>query len=199
MTARLPVMLALMMITGAARAVPGQQALSSHTLFGAVTDTGGKPLPGATVELSQAASTSSVRTMVSGADGTYRIERILPGLYVLTVRLGGFGPVIRDLEIGGGGQEFRFDVQLQPLLPGARNPGPSASLGPDRRVVCGLTIITPQNPDPKILAPNPPRGATPFNDRLVAPPPGFQDAPAVKGTMRTVQPTMCWDPVTPAR
>jgi carboxypeptidase family protein len=198
MTARLPGLLALMLITGAARAVPGHQALSSHTLVGAVTDTGGTPLPGATVELSQAASTNSVRTMTTGADGTYRIERILPGLYVLTIRLGGFGPVIRDLEIGGDGEEFRFDVQLQPLLPGTRSPGPSASFAPDRRVVCGLTMITPQNPDLKILAPNPPGGA-PYRDRLVPVPPRPQGAPAVKGTMRTVQPTMCWDPVTPAR
>jgi hypothetical protein len=180
MAARLPVLLAFALIAGVSGGISAQQTLSSHALVGTVTDAGGRPLAGATVELSQAGSTNSVRTMVTAADGKYRLERILPGLYVLTVRLAGYGAAIRDLEIGAGPDEFALDVQLSPLLPDRKNPTPSASLGPDRRVICGLTVITPQSPDPKMTAPNPA-------------PPRLQGAPAVKGSIRTVQPGLCWD------
>ena len=116
----------------------GSQALASHTLLGTVTDPGGRPLQGATVELSLPATTGSVRTLTTGIDGTYRFERVVPGLYVLTVRLSGFGPAIRELEIGDGPGEFRFDVRLEVSRPqnGVTTPAPA---GPDRRVVCGLT------------------------------------------------------------
>jgi len=200
MSARLPVLVAFVLIAGASSGMSAQQTLSSHTLLGTVTDPRGRPLAGATVELSQAASANSVRSIVTATDGKYRLERILPGLYVLTVRLVGYGPAIRDLEIGGGADEFALDVRLSPLLPDSKNGAPSASLGPDRRVVCGLTMITPRNPDPKMTAANPPPGGTvPFNDRLVPTPPRPQDAPTTKGTIRTVQPTVCWDPIAPAR
>jgi hypothetical protein len=189
-----------MLIAGASRGMSAQQALSSHTLLGTVTDPGGQPLGGATVELSQAASTNSVRTVVTAGDGRYRLERILPGLYVLTVRLAGFGAAIRDIEIGGGSDEFALDVQLRPLLADNKNAAPPASLGPDRRVVCGLTMITPQNPDRKMAVPNSPPAATiPFNDRLVPTPKRPQDAQSAKGTIRAVQPTICWDPGAAAR
>jgi len=197
MSARLPVLLALMLIAGPANGT-AQQSLSSHTLAGTVTDAGGRPLAGAIIELSQAASTNSVRTIVTETDGKYRIEHILPGLYALTVRLAGYGAAIRDLEIGGGGEEFGFDIQLLPLRPEAGNAGPSASSSPDRGVVCGLTMITPRNPDRKMVAPSvPPAAAIPFSDRLM--PPRMQDPPPAKCTMWSIQPTVCWDPVAPGR
>ena len=180
MSARLPVLFALMLIAVASRGMSAQQALSSHTLVGTVTDPGSQPLGGATVELSQAASTNSVRTVVTAADGRYRLERILPGLYVLTVRLAGFGAAIRDLEIGGGSDEFALDVQLRPLLADNKNAAPPASLGPDRRVVCGLTMITPQNPDRKMTVPEFATGGNHTLQRSAR-----ADAPAAAG--RTVR------------
>jgi len=175
---------------------PGVQLVQSHTLIGTVADQAGRPLPGATVELSLPAVTGSVRTVTTGSDGTYRFERIVPGVYVLTVRLAGFGSAIRDLEIGGGGDEFRLDVQLQPSNRGnaAADPAPA---GPARRVGCGLTMITPPNVDPKIVVPGvrPPQ-AMPFSDKTNPAPPKEPQLPQtiVKPTMRIARPTMCWDP-----
>lgn len=179
----------------------GPQGLQSHTLAGIVSDSNGQPLPGATVELSLPASPGSVRTVVTGRDGQYRFDRVVPGLYVLTARLPGFAPVIRDLEIAGGDAEFRFDLQLKPLLAddGIRVPTPS---GPQRRVVCGLTMISPPNIDPKMIAPGQltPPATQPFSDRLTPGPqvksPGLPRS-LVKPTMRTVQPAICWDPAPP--
>src|SRR4051812_4117159 len=143
---------AAILITVAAT-LSAQQPLPSHTLLGRVSDTNGTSLPGVTVELSNPASTNSERTAVTGADGRYRFERVVPGVYVLAFRLPGFAPVIRDLEIGSGSEDFEFDAKMQPLAAGALNvPSPA---GPQRRVVCGLTMITPpQNVDPKIVVPN---------------------------------------------
>ena len=197
----LPAVIVLVAAAGLALAGEPRQASPAHTLLGTVSDPDGRPLPGATVELSLPASTNSVRTMVTGSDGTYRFERVVPGLYVLAVRFPGFGPSIRDLEIGGGANEFEFDVQLQPS--GRENAAPSAApAAPRRRVVCGLTMITPPNIDPKIVAPGPrPPQSSPFNDRTTPDPlvPGspLQPQPLqsiVRPSMRIVQPTMCWEP-----
>jgi hypothetical protein len=190
------ILAAAVAVAGAAGFTP--QGLASHTLLGTVTDTGGRPLPGTTVELSLPASTGSVRTMITEADGRYRFERVVPGLYVLTARLPGFGSTIRDLEIGDGDSEFQLNVQLKPSVgdDAIRVPAPS---GPQRRVVCGLTMITPLNPDPKMIAPaqQPSPETPPFSDRLIPGPllksPEPQRLP-VKPTLRTVQPTICWDP-----
>jgi hypothetical protein len=180
----------------------GPQGLPSHTLTGRVTDTDGQPLAGTTVELSLPASTGSVGTMVTGRDGTYRFERVVPGAYVLTARLAGFSIAIRDLDIGGGDAEFRFDFQLNPWFADDTGQVPSPA-GPQRRVVCGLTMITPPNADPKMFAPALPQPpATPYSDRLIpGAPPKSPDLPRlpVKPTMRTVQPTICWDPTPNSR
>jgi len=175
----------------------GAQA-TSHTLFGTVTGPDGHSLPGVVVELSLPTSTGSLRTVVTGRDGRYRFERIVPGLYVLTARLAGFSPSIRDLEIADGSTEFQFDMQLTPVIADDATRVPAAS-GPRRRVVCGLTMISPFNVDPKMIAPGQPSPpAAPFNDRLF---PGQPSRPVdrpqvpVKPTMRTVQPGVCWDPL----
>lgn len=165
-------MAAALMCSAAAAA---EQSLSTHTLIGAVTDSSGHGLPGVTVDLSRPAETNTVRTVVTDGNGHYRIEKVLPGTYVLAFRLPGFGSAIRDIEIGGGGPEFEYDVQLRPA--GTIDTVPT---GPKRRVVCGMTMITPPaGVDPGIQAPS------------SSVPPGA--APA-KPTMRIVQPTMCWEP-----
>jgi len=173
----------------------GPQA-TSHTLLGTVTGPDGRSLPDVVVELSVPASTGSLRTVITGRDGTYRFDRVVPGLYVLTARLAGFAPAIRDLEIADGSSEFQFDLQLTPSLADDTSRVPAAS-GPRPRVVCGLTMVTPFNVDPKMVAPGqPPPLGTPFNDRLF---PGQPSRPLdrpqpVKPTMRAVQPGICWEP-----
>src|SRR3954470_17213149 len=176
MSARSLACLAAILIAVTARP-SGRQPLPSHTLLGTVTDTNGTSLPGVTVELSNPASANSVRTAVTGGDGRYRFERVVPGVYVLAFRLPGFAPVVRDLEIGSGSEDFEFDAKMQPLAAGTLGIPPNA--GPQRRVVCGLAMITPpQNVDPKIVVPN----QQPNGQRPITP------------TMRTVQPMMCSDP-----
>ena len=150
------------------------QTGSVHNLVGKVTDAGGAALPGVTVELTNPASNDSIRTVRTDAEGSYRIDRVVPGVYVLTFGLRGFGTVIRDIEIGAGGDDFEFDVQLKPLLGNDTKAAP----GPRRRVVCGMTVISPPpNVDPGI--------------RVPTPPPGAQQA---KPTIRAIQPTLCWEP-----
>lgn len=162
-----------------------QQGLASHTLLGKVTDSRGRALAGVTVELTNPAANDSMRTVETDRDGKYRLERVLPGVYVLTLRLAGFGPAIRDIEIGGGNEDFEFDVQLKELpdvqlkaLPPGAAPPAAATQLPTRRVVCGMTVISPPaSPDPLIVAPKPA-------------PPGAQQ---VKPTIRAIQPTLCWE------
>ncbi len=105
-----------------------------------------------TVDLSRPAEANTVRTVVTDGNGRYRIEKVLPGAYVLAFRLPGFGSAIRDIEIGGGGPEFEYDVQLRPAVGGTFSlPGPT---GPSRKVICGMTVITPTaGIDPGIQVP----------------------------------------------
>jgi len=159
-------------------AAAAQQSLSTHTLIGTVTDSSGQALPGVTVDLSRPAEANTVRTVVTDRNGRYRIDRVLPGAYVLAFRLPGFGSAIRDIDIGGGGPEFEYDVEMKPAVGGTTTvPGPP---GPSRKEICGMTVITPRaGVDPGIQVP---RSAIP---------PG---AAPVKPTMRVIQPTMCWEP-----
>ena len=157
-------------------AAAAAQPLSTHTLIGTVTDSSGHMLPGVTVDLSRPAEADTVRTVVTDINGHYHIEKVLPGAYVLTFRLPGFASAIRDIDIGGGGPEFEYDVQLMPA------PGGKATLpaGPTRKVICGMTVITPPADfDRGIQGP-----------KSVVPP----GATSGKPTMRVIQPTMCWEP-----
>jgi hypothetical protein len=172
-------LMAAALTCSAAAAAP--QLLSTHTLIGAVTDSSGRALPGVTIDLSRPAEANTVRTVVTDVNGRYRIEKVLPGAYVLAFRLPGFGSAIRDIDIGGGGPEFEYDVQLTPAA-GGRVTLPT---GPSRKVVCGMTVVTPPaGIDPGIQAP-----------RSAAPP----GAVPVKPAMRVIQPTMCWEPTTDSR
>lgn len=159
------------------------QPLSTHTLIGAVTDPSGHALPGVSVDLSRPAAANTVRTVVTDVNGRYRIERVLPGAYVLSFRLPGFRSAIRDIEIGGGGPEFEYNVQLSPA-PRGRTEG-AGPAGPSRKVICGMTVITPPaGIDRGIQGP---KSVTP---------PGVTPG---KPTMRVIQPTMCWEPSTDLR
>ena len=57
-------------------------------LAGVVTDSSQAPVPGATVTATNK-QTGATRTVVSGADGTYRIPDLEPGRYTVTVELPG--------------------------------------------------------------------------------------------------------------
>jgi len=64
-------------------------------LAGVVTDTSQAPVPGATITATNK-QTGATRTVVSGADGVYRIPDLDPGRYTVTVELQGFQKVQAD-------------------------------------------------------------------------------------------------------
>ena len=78
-------------------AVPGfVRAQGATGIAGVVRDSGGGVLPGVVVEASSPALIEKVRTTVTGADGTYRIIDLRPGVYTVTFTLTGFRTVRRE-------------------------------------------------------------------------------------------------------
>ena len=64
-------------------------------IAGVVSDASQAPVPGATITATNK-QTGASRTVVSGADGTYRIPDLDPGRYTVTVELQGFQKVQAD-------------------------------------------------------------------------------------------------------
>ena len=76
------------------------QAFDSATIAGVVKDTSGAVMPGVTVEAASPALIEKVRTVVTDAQGQYKIVDLRPGTYVVTFTLPGFSAVRReDLEL----------------------------------------------------------------------------------------------------
>jgi outer membrane receptor protein involved in Fe transport len=75
---------------------PAVRAQSNTTsgLIGRVTDDSGGALPGATVEIASPALIGGVHASVTDAHGEYRFAQISPGVYTVTVTLGGYRRVI---------------------------------------------------------------------------------------------------------
>jgi len=77
--------------------VPGSaQSGLSGTIAGVVRDTTGAVLPGVTVEASSPALIEKVRTVVTDADGQYKIVDLRPGTYMVTFTLTGFRAIRRE-------------------------------------------------------------------------------------------------------
>jgi outer membrane receptor protein involved in Fe transport len=71
-------------------------ALAQSAIAGVVRDTSGAVLPGVTVEAASPVLIEKVRSSVSGADGTYTIQDLRPGVYSVTFSLAGFNTIKRD-------------------------------------------------------------------------------------------------------
>jgi len=82
----------LMLVVGVSTAL-GQT--SNGAIVGAVTDASAAAVVGATVTV-VSAETGAIRTGISGADGTYRIESLLPGTYKVTGTATGFKSTVLD-------------------------------------------------------------------------------------------------------
>jgi hypothetical protein len=80
------------------------------TISGVVRDPSGGILPNATVTATNAA-TSAVRTVQTGADGTYTISTLPPGVYNMQVTATGFQPFTSKAEVTVGGH-VTLDAQL---------------------------------------------------------------------------------------
>jgi hypothetical protein len=75
------------MVFALSSALPGQ--ITTGTLRGFISDSGGQPLPGVTIEITSEALMSP-RTMVTDARGTYRFLYLPPGRYTVCAKLSGF-------------------------------------------------------------------------------------------------------------
>src|SRR2546427_4925780 len=97
--ARLVVLSSVMFLPAAAWA----QGSGSATIAGVVKDTSGAVMPGVTVEAASPALIEKVKSVVSDAQGQYKIVDLRPGAYVVTFSLPGFSTVKREgLELTTG-------------------------------------------------------------------------------------------------
>ena len=65
-------------------------ALAQGTISGVARDTTGAVLPGVTVEASSPALIEKTRSVVTDAEGQYKIVNLRPGTYAVTFTLAGF-------------------------------------------------------------------------------------------------------------
>ena len=71
-------------------------AQAQSAFIGVVKDTSGAVLPGVTVEAASDALIEKTRSVITDADGGYRLVDLRPGTYSLTFSLEGFSSVKRD-------------------------------------------------------------------------------------------------------
>src|SRR5260370_20049516 len=72
------------------------QSATTGTIAGVVKDNSGAVLPGVTVEAASPALIEKVRTVVTDAQGNYKIVDLRPGLYAVTFTLTGFSTARRE-------------------------------------------------------------------------------------------------------
>ncbi len=77
---------------------PLLRAQTTGEIRGQVKDSTGAVLPGVSVE-AKSSALQGTKTMVSGADGTYRISLLPPGEYTVTFSISGFGAVQRKTAV----------------------------------------------------------------------------------------------------
>jgi len=85
------VLLASLIVFGCA--IP---AFAQSAIAGLVTDSTGAVLPGVTVEATSPALIEQARSVVTDANGRYRVEDLRPGVYKVTFTLPGFTTFVRD-------------------------------------------------------------------------------------------------------
>jgi hypothetical protein len=74
---------------------------SNGTVIGAITDTTGRAIVGATVTI-VSADTGAVRSTVTNQEGTFRIESVLPGTYDVSATATGFETTVnKGLQVPG--------------------------------------------------------------------------------------------------
>ena len=83
-------------VAALAAPIPAAAQTGGSGIAGVVRDTNGGVLPGVTVEASSPALIEKTRTTVTGADGSYRMLDLRPGVYSVTYSLAGFRTVRRE-------------------------------------------------------------------------------------------------------
>lgn len=79
---------------------PSAWAQQTSGIAGVIKDTSGAVLPGVTVEAASPALIEKTRTVVTDAQGVYRIVDLRLGTYVVTFTLPGFSTVRRRKSAG---------------------------------------------------------------------------------------------------
>jgi hypothetical protein len=110
MRSHIRVLLALLLLLCAA-STQAQERFGG--LSGLVTDQSQGAVPGATITITNKVS-GAMRTVVSGADGSYSIPDLEPGRYTVVVELSGFQKVSNDDVLVLLGRTFTLNAQLQP-------------------------------------------------------------------------------------
>ena len=87
-TVRVALLLALLALPSIARA--------QSTFTGVVRDASGAVLPGVTVEAASPVLIEKSRSVITDANGGYRLTDLRPGTYPITFSLGGFSSVKRE-------------------------------------------------------------------------------------------------------
>jgi outer membrane receptor for ferrienterochelin and colicin len=82
------------------------------SISGRVTDSGGLPVPGATVTI-QSTNLQGTRTAVTSENGDFLLPALPPGPYTITVELSGFATMKQTRDVGTG-QVMSVDVTLRP-------------------------------------------------------------------------------------
>ena len=78
------------------------RAVAQSAIAGVVKDTSGAVLPGVTVEAASPVLIEKTRSVVTDAQGQYKIIDLRPGAYAVTFSLPGFTPVTSEgLEVTG--------------------------------------------------------------------------------------------------
>jgi Carboxypeptidase regulatory-like domain/TonB dependent receptor-like, beta-barrel len=83
---------------------------------GTVTDEGGEPLPGVTVEVQSPALIGGIQTALTPASGTFLFPALPPGKYTVTFKMPGFQSVTRENIVVSVGKTATIDVALKPSV-----------------------------------------------------------------------------------
>jgi hypothetical protein len=90
-------------------------AQTTGRIFGYVTDQGGAPLPGASVEV-RSSALPRTRTATTDSSGLYRLTLLPPGRYEVTFSLAGFASDVRPDVTVGLDNETSLDAVLRPEM-----------------------------------------------------------------------------------
>lgn len=119
------------------------QDLDSVTINGRITDSNNAPVVGASVTATLT-TTGIERTVVTGADGFYRIVKLEPGTYTVKFSANGFGAIEQTNLNTIAGQNVRLNISLAPAGVRAEQTitldGDDAPLVDTTRTVVGGTI-----------------------------------------------------------
>lgn len=87
-------------------------SVRAESLQGRVSDADGSPIAGAQVIIRQPDAKLS-QTAVTREDGSYLLESLTPGIYVVTIRKTGYAELIQEKVVASVGEPLRLDLRLR--------------------------------------------------------------------------------------